>query len=140
MQQAGWGNYFYCDTDSLIVNEVGKCRLMKTMSNTSLGGLKVETSGLSVILRGLKDYSFGTKLVIKGVRKNAVKLSDGVYTQEKWPSFRGLLRSGKPEDYVVETVTKHLTRKYTKGDVTVDGVVLPYEFDDTVQTQCVPSS
>ncbi|GAI49715.1 unnamed protein product, partial [marine sediment metagenome] len=70
------------------------------------------------------------KTVTKGIRKNAVKLSDGVYTQEKWPSFRGLLRSGKPEDYVVETITKHLTRIYTKGNVTPSGVVLPYVFAD----------
>ena len=131
MQQAGRGNYFYCDTDSLIVNEVGLCRLTNMTSNTSLGGLKVERSGLSVVLRGLKDYSFGTKCVTKGVRKNAVQVSDGVYTQEKWPSFRGLLRSGQPESYVVETVTKHLTRNYTKGVVTAGGAVVPFVYDDS---------
>ena len=140
MQKAGWGNYYYCDTDSLIVNKEGLWNLAQMTSNTALGGLKVETSGLSVILRGLKDYSFGDKCVIKGVRKNALKISDGVYTQEKWPSFRGLLRSGKPEDYVVETVTKHLTRNYTKGDVTLSGVVQPYVFADEVQTLDVPPS
>ena len=140
MQKAGWGNYFYCDTDSLIVNEVGLCNLQTKISSSLLGGLKAEKCGSSVVLRGLKDYSFGTKLVIKGVRKNAISVSDGVYEQENWPSFRGLLRSGKPEDYVVETVTKHLTREYTKGHVNLDGVVLPFVLDDTVQTPCVPSS
>ncbi|KKK78901.1 hypothetical protein LCGC14_2838890, partial [marine sediment metagenome] len=32
---------------------------------------------------------------------------------------------------VVETVTKHLTRKYTKGHVTDSGVVLPYVYADS---------
>jgi len=100
------------------------------MSNTSLGGLKAEGCGSLVTLRGLKDYAFGNKLVIKGVRKNAVSVADGVYEQEKWPSFRGLLRSGQPESYIVETITKHLTREYTKGNVTPSGVVLPFVFAD----------
>ncbi len=140
MQKAGWGNYYYCDTDSLIVNTVGLANLADTMSPTKLGHLKIDERCINVTIRGLKDYSTQSKTVTKGIRKNAVKLSDGVYTQEKWPSFRGLLRSGNPEDYIVETVTKHLTRKYTKGNVTLDGVVLPYVFDDEVQTQAVPSS
>ncbi|MBA7618688.1 hypothetical protein ES703_26019 [subsurface metagenome] len=130
MQQAGWGNYYYCDTDSLIVNEVGLCKLQSKISKTTLGGLKIENVSDTVKLQGLKDYSFGAKIVIKGVRKNALCLSEGVYSQEKWPSFRGLLRSGHPEDYIVETVTKHLTRNYTKGDVTPSGVVRPYVFDE----------
>ena len=134
MQEAGWGNYFYCDTDSLLVNEVGLCNLQSRMSSSLLGGLKAEKCGSSVTLRGLKDYSFGKKLVIKGVRKNAIYVVDGVYQQEKWPSFRGLLRSGLPEEYIVETVTKHLTRDYTKGNVTPDGVVLPYVLDDEVHS------
>jgi len=130
MQEAGWGNYFYCDTDSLIVNEKGVQCLKNYIHSTSLGGLKIVEQSRNVIIRGLKDYSISQKQVIKGIRKNAVCVEVGVYKQEKWPSFRGLLRSGHPEDYVVETVTKHLTRKYTKGNVTPSGVVLPYVFAD----------
>jgi len=128
MQKAGWGNYYYCDTDSLIVNRIGLANLADTMSPRKLGHLKIDDSVSSVTIRGLKDYSTVTKTVTKGIRKNAVRLSDGVYRQEKWPSFRGLLRSGRPEEYIVETVTKHLTRNYYKGDVTLSGVVLPYVF------------
>jgi hypothetical protein len=130
MQKAGWGNYFYCDTDSLIVNKAGLDNLLDTMSQTKLGHLKIDDTVNSVTIRGLKDYSTIAKTVTKGIRKNAVKLSDGVYSQEKWPSFRGLLRSGQPENYIVETVTKHLTREYYKGTVTPSGVVLPFVFAD----------
>jgi len=130
MQKAGWGNYFYCDTDSLIVNSAGLDNLYETMSPTKLGYLKVDETTNSVTIRGLKDYSTIAKTVTKGIRKNAVRISDGVYRQEKWPSFRGLLRSGQPESYIVETVTKHLTREYHKGTVTTSGVVLPYVLAD----------
>lgn len=130
MQEAGWGNYFYCDTDSLIVNEVGLCRLQKKIDKSLLGGLKIDSIGSTVLLRGLKDYSFAAKTVIKGIRKTAVCVKDGVYRQENWPSFRGLLRSGSPEEYNVETVTKHLTRKYYKGSVTNSGVVMPFVYDE----------
>jgi len=128
MQQAGWGNYFYCDTDSLLVNEKGVQCLKDYIHNTCLGGLKTVIESDHVTIRGLKDYTISDKSVIKGIRKNAVCVGNGVYSQEKWPSFRGLLRSGKPEDYIVETVVKHLTREYHKGTVTPSGVVLPYAF------------
>lgn len=130
MQTAGWGNYFYCDTDSLIVNKVGLDNLLDVMSPTKLGYLKVDETTNNVTIRGLKDYATIAKTVTKGIRKNAVRISEGVYSQEKWPSFRGLLRSGQPENYVVETVTKHLTREYHKGTVTLSGVVLPYVLAD----------
>lgn len=132
MQEAGHGNYFYCDTDSLIVNEVGLCNLNKRIDKSLLGGLKIDSIGTTVQLRGLKDYSFGAKVVLKGVRKSAIRLSPNIYKQDKWPSFRGLLRSGQPESYVVEKVIKHLSRNYTKGDVTDSGIVTPFVYDDSV--------
>lgn len=132
MQQAGHGNYFYCDTDSLIVNELGMCNLQNKLDETRLGGLKVDRQSITVELRGLKDYSFGSKLVVKGVRKNAIELSSGVYQQEQWASFRGLLRSGDANTYTVKTITKHLTRKYTKGMVNQDGTVAPFVYADSL--------
>ena len=133
MQQAGYGNYFYCDTDSLIVNEVGLCNLQNKRSEVLLGGLKIDSVGSAVQLRGLKDYSFGVKDVVKGVTKNAVKLREGVFRQEQWPSFRGLLRSDDPNVYIVGSTVKHLTREYAKGDVMPDGVVVPFVFADSIE-------
>jgi len=79
----------------------------------------------SLNIRGLKDYSTGTKHVVKGVRKTAVEISSGVYEQEQWPSFRGLLRSNETDTYTVKKITKVLNRKYTKGHVNPDGTVRP---------------
>ncbi len=130
MQQAGSGNYFYCDTDSLIVNEVGLCNLENQKDSLSLGGLKIVSSMRTCSIRGLKDYSTGTKQVIKGIRKNAVQISDGVYEQEVWPSFKGVLRSGEADVYTIKKQTKTLTRKYTKGDVNKDGSITPFVLAD----------
>lgn len=130
MQKAGDGNYFYCDTDSLIVNEDGLCNLRDTIHPTKLGYLKTESVSTNVTIRGLKDYTTSSKTVIKGVRKNAVKITDGVYEQELWPGFKGLLRDSKGDSYTVKRCTKHLSRQYTKGRVTSDGTIEPFVYDD----------
>ena len=131
MQQTGKGNYFYCDTDSLIVNEAGLCKLGNLIDNTKLGHLKIVETPTTLIIRGLKDYTIGTSRVIKGVRKNAVEIADGVYEQEQWPSFKGIFRSGETGTYTVKKVTKTLYRKYTKGDVSSDGTIEPLYLSDS---------
>ena len=55
MQQAGIGNYFYCDTDSLIVNEAGLWNLSNRLDEVRLGGLKVEDTMTNLIIKGLKE-------------------------------------------------------------------------------------
>ncbi len=126
MQACGHGNYVYCDTDSLMVTDVGRDNLSHYLSPTELGKLKLERTVKKLIIRGLKDYSADEKVVIKGVRKSAKQVSDGVYTQEQWPSFKGIFKSTDANTYVVKQVTKHLTREYTKGDVGIDGVITPF--------------
>jgi len=130
MQQAGYGNYFYCDTDSLIVNEAGLWTLNQWLHATKLGYVKQCEKTQRCIIRGLKDYTLGHKNVVKGIRKNATQITDGVFRQEQWPSFRGLLRSGEPDTYTVGSTVKHLNREYTKGEVNPDGVVVPFVFAD----------
>lgn len=125
MQLAGIGNYFYCDTDSLIVNDIGMDNLTCMIDDTKLGYLKHEETTHKFIIHGLKDYEKDSKVVIKGIRRNAEKIGEGVYKQEQWSSFKGLLHSGDINTYTVKTVTKHLSRKYTKGIVTASGVVEP---------------
>lgn len=126
MQLAGTGNYFYCDTDSLIVNDKGMDNLEAVIDDTKLGFMKHEETTHKLIIHGLKDYEKDSKVVIKGIRRNAVKISEGVYQQEQWSSFKGLLHSGDINTYTVKSVTKHLSRNYTKGIVTDSGVVKPF--------------
>ncbi len=130
VKQAGIGHVFYCDTDSLIVDNIGLSNLEHRINPTKLGMLKLEETTQCLNIRGLKDYTTGTKNVIKGIRKNAVKLKENVYRQEKWPSFRGTLRGTDADVYMIETVVKYLNRKYTKGNVSINGLVTPFVLDE----------
>ena len=109
-----------------MVTDVGRDKLAPYLSPTELGKLKLEKTVNKLIIRGLKDYSADEKVVIKGVRKSAIEVSDGVYTQEQWPSFKGIFKSTDANRYVVKHVTKHLTREYTKGNVGSDGIITPF--------------
>jgi len=128
MKVAEWGNYFYCDTDSLIVNEAGLCNLKSACDDIKLGSLKVQETTNCLHIKGLKDYVTDEKTVIKGIRRNAVETSVGVYKQEQWPSLKGMLRSGLTDGYTVKTITKTLHRGYTKGNVSEDGWIVPFDY------------
>lgn len=128
MKVAGKRNYFYCDTDSLIVNPKGLCNLKSYLDDSRLGALKVQEVISKLSIRGLKDYTTDIKTVIKGVRRNAVEIKTGVYQQELWPSIKGMLRNPDPDGYTVKTVTKTLKREYTKGIVTDSGWIIPFDF------------
>ncbi|GAH97250.1 unnamed protein product, partial [marine sediment metagenome] len=57
------------------------------------------------------------------------KITDGVYQQERWPSFKGLFASGDVNTYTTQSIIKVLSREYTKGVVQDDGTVLPFVLD-----------
>jgi uncharacterized protein YihD (DUF1040 family) len=128
MNVCGYGNYLYCDTDSLIVNDIGYNNLYRYLDDNELGKLKLEYITDSLIIYGLKDYVTDTKTVVKGIRKNATKIKECTYTQEQWPTFRGLLKTDDVNTYVVKKMEKHLSREYTKGIVQDNGNVTPIVF------------
>ncbi len=125
MKIAGEGNYFYCDTDSLLVNNIGLDRLEAQIDPDVLGKLKVEYETQRMTIYGAKDYVTDTKSVSKGIRKDAERLEVGVYRQDRWASLQGLLRSNDVSTYTVQKVTKTLKREYLKGTVLSDGSVVP---------------
>lgn len=124
---AGVKNCFYCDTDSLIVNEKGYKNLQEFCNVDRLGWLKVEKESTRVEIRGAKNYTFGEEVRIKGVPRKAVKNKSGSFTYPVFPSMIGELRAGIKEDYRIETQTKILTGIYDKGIVTKNGRVRPHK-------------
>lgn len=126
IQQAGYENCYYCDTDSLMVNETGLLNLASYINDTELGKLKVEEHTREITIRGLKDYDTVKKHTVKGVRKNARLVQPNTYEQELWPTFRGLLKSPDVNTYCVKHTLKHLSREYTKGNVTDSGKINPF--------------
>lgn len=126
MRVCGFGHCYYCDTDSLWVDETGYRRLSEHMDDKELGKLKLEGVHDNVTLFGAKDYIVDGKARIKGVRKNAVQLSENKFVQAKFSSLVGLLRQGDMSAPIVRQQPKTLSRIYYKGDVGADGKVSPF--------------
>lgn len=126
MEQAGRQNVFYCDTDSLFINEEGFDNLENLIHPWKLGYLKIKGQADGMFIFGTQDYEFGGKSVIKGIRKDAIELKPGFFRQARFLKFRSLIRRGSLDAPIVEMRTKHLRRAYKKGVVHRDGSVTPF--------------
>jgi hypothetical protein len=126
MQTAGEGNYSYCDTDSLLVNNEGLQRLKMHVDPDVLGKLKHERQFSRVVLHGLKDYEFDEIKKVKGIRKDAFWIDHCTAVQESWSSLKGALRDYHLDAPWTKTIEKVLTRDYDKGLVGLDGLITPF--------------
>jgi len=122
---AGMENVWYCDSDSLIVNEIGYEQLKDFIDEHELGKLKVENEATLIEIRGCKDYRLGKKEKIKGIRKNAIKLSEGEFIQPQFRSLLRAIREGETLTPTFEDIIKKMKRIYDKGIVQPDGRVFP---------------
>jgi len=130
INKAGKENVFYCDTDSLIVNERGLDNLRSELSNDDLGKLKIVWQSDDVEIFSAKDYRIGNKTIIKGIRQNAIPIEDGKFEQIHFSTFLESIRSNRVDSVIETTVQKVLKRNYDKGLVGKDGVVSPLVFTD----------
>lgn len=126
IEAAGWDHTYYCDTDSLIVDETGIANLAPYLDPSELGKLKVERTATDVRLLAPKNYTFGDIVKHKGRKTNATKLSDGRYEQEQFVSLVGALRIGWNGGPLIRRVTKKDRLTYKKGVVSDDGRVTPF--------------
>lgn len=122
---AGWENVLYCDTDSLFVTPQGLAHVAMVLDPIRLGSPKHEWSTTQLHIRGLKDYTVGEKVKIKGVRKNVTWVNDSTLWQDGWSGLRGQLRNGDLDNAYTRPVKKNLSREYTKGTIGPYGRVLP---------------
>lgn len=118
-------NVFYCDTDSLFVNDDGRMKLSHFINPSTLGALKEESVHQWILIHGLKDYVTPVSSKTKGAKANAKWLAPNVLEQEQWSSLPGLIRSGDVHAPTTKTVRKTLRRTYDKGIVSPCGDVSP---------------
>lgn len=134
---AGRDNCFYCDTDSLVVNDEGLKRLRDYIDidkkNKQLGKLKYEEESLDSTFIRPKFYDFNGSLKCKGVRKKHKTLSDNeekwVVLQDQFVRYKSALESGKIDCQVVKHIKKKISKNYDKGLVR-EGIVYPYSISD----------
>ena len=124
--KAGVENTFYIDTDSLTINEKGYFNLKDELDEFELGKLQVQEIANRVKIRGAKDYKFGDKEKIKGIRKDAVYLGNNQYSQLHFMKTRSMMRLGIQNRAIMKRVTKNLKRVYDKGKLLPSGFVQPY--------------
>lgn len=130
IQKVGLENVYYCDTDSIFTNEQGYNKVQDYIDKFELGKLKIEGRANYFDIRSSKDYTFGKITRIKGINKNAKKISKNIYKCERWWHFEGRLRKGDIESYITETYIKHLKRVYDKGTISEIGQVIPFNLQD----------
>lgn len=126
IRQAGLSNVFYCDTDSLIVNELGYKNLSNRLDNGKLGYLKLQSTAPQFTIRGAKDYDFATESKTKGKSKSAKELTYDSWEQAQFQGFLAWLNAGGNAPPEVKTIIKHRSNLYSKGNVNpVTGNVSP---------------
>lgn len=130
MQRAGREHYFYVDTDSILVDEIGRRRLENLCDPVKLGALKLISRYRSVHIRAPKDYKFDDYERIKGIKRRAVRIDANTYDQDTFSTLIGLLRRGDLSAPVITRVRKTLKRIYTKATVNSDGSCSPLRRND----------
>lgn len=127
MAIAGHHHVYYCDTDSLFVDDVGLENLKshREMCQVTLGKLKYEGSSDHAVFLGPKDYQFGSKVVVKGIRSNALQVSANTYEQDQFEGLKSVLNRGGGPYIEIKRIRKTNKRLYSKGTISSTGWTTP---------------
>jgi DNA polymerase type B, organellar and viral len=131
IQLATTEHVYYCDTDSVLVDDIGLRNLEFNIAADMMGKLSIKGQYDSIEIWAAKDYRFGDICRTKGVRKDAVWLDEHNVLQTKWSGLRGLVSSGIVDKPITRTILKRLSRVYDKGEILTDGTVQPLVFPST---------
>ena len=133
IMKAGKDHVYYCDTDSLIVDDSGFGNMGRYMDETALGALKIEGSSTSLEIRAPKHYRLGPDWKRKGVPQKARFLGNNTWEMIQFPSFRTQGRRPKEKGFRTHKLVKHLTDTIYDGSVGDDGWVVPVDARDLQQ-------
>lgn len=122
-------DYFYCDTDSLFLSANGFANLTDFLG-VELGQFKVLNRNVNVTILGLKDYIVGKEVKTKGIKKDAIKISENTYEQEQFLKIRSLLRKGITDKVIIRKIRKVCKRRYDKGIIMDSLLVMPFIFEN----------
>lgn len=125
IETAGSEHVFYTDTDSLIVDQEGYDNLAHMMDPDALGMLKLEGMAEDVSINARKDYQFGEKRTLKGIKTDAEELVPGLYRQWHFTTFKYDLREQILGGVTAKRVCKRVRRGTVAGEITQRGEVAP---------------
>ncbi len=133
IELANIDNVYYCDTDSLMVNEKGYQNLKHLIDEDKLGYLKLVDESILTEITNPKAYKFNGEVTLKGVKEEAKKIIETetatLYKQDSWKRYKSSLRNKKTDRQEIDILFKIIKKEYNKGNI-VNGVVIPYEVND----------
>jgi len=130
-------NVYYCDTDSLFINEIGFNNLKRNgyISKTELGLLKIEDEGIGNFYAP-KFYDFDGERKCKGIKKDSLLLTENdkkaVYEIQSWQRWKTDLKNGYVNKQIIKTTKKESNKLYNKGKVDNLGNVIPFNVKEII--------
>jgi len=128
IKKAGFENVYYCDTDSLFVNEEGYNRLKNFIDDKELGKLKLEEVG-ECIIWGAKNYKFNETRKIKGIPKKS-EYKDGAYWWWQFERWRSGFKYGLHDGVILKLAHRSIKSPYDKRIVHEDGSTEPIYLEE----------
>jgi len=125
-EQAGRENVYYCDTDSVFTNRVGRDRLADLLDPDRLGYLKIEGESDDVVLHAPKDYEWSGVRTLKGVPKDAAIDGTHGFVLTYWPSFTTHLESKLNDTFYNYVGHRRPKRVIDWGMPLDDGWIVPF--------------
>ena len=120
----------YVDTDSLMVTPRGMKALAPEIKPKQTGKLKLEDVYKWIEIYTTKDYKSDKAVKLKGVPASAEEIRPGVYRHEWFPGFATMLRERISGEFPIITTVKTLKREYLKGNISKQGWVTPFTFQE----------
>lgn len=132
IEAAGQTNVYYYDTDSLIVNDAGRERLLSSgqVEGKTLGRLKVVGSYSNLRIMGRQAYMADGKLTLSGANSPAIAIDASHALALKAAPLQHYLVKGEQPGLDRHTARVRTTRRYLHGHVLPDGSVRPILMDD----------
>ncbi|MBA7471386.1 hypothetical protein ES707_06692 [subsurface metagenome] len=128
ISEIGTDKVLYCDTDSIKLRSDDLDLVKWPIDQYELGALKVESRSKNLFIGGNKYYVTEDNCHIKGIPRNAIEVSPGVYEFLSWPKMTYHLRQEIITGYHRLPVRRRINLNYDKGVVHPEGHVTPFHF------------
>jgi len=115
---------YYCDTDSLMIPKE-ELTLFGHFLGENIGQLKIDYGGEKCYIFGAKDYWIDDVVKRKGIKRNAIEVSENTFQQLQFHKTKSLIKEGFVDRVIIELVEKKCERIYDKGIVLPNGKVEP---------------
>jgi hypothetical protein len=145
-------NVYYCDTDSLFLNDIGYQNLVSNnlVDDYILGNLKNEgIVKASFYAPKFYDYvdmkdlglfeMFLKNRKCKGIKKGSILIMEdnnkAKYKIDIWEKFKADLKKGNLSEQLIIDGIKEANKLYSKGKVGKDGIVEPFSIRELIQIE-----